>query len=136
MHFLLVPELGRHGERVVAEAVTAVIVGGLAAFLMRSVTTLRETTIARLQVIAEMNHHIRNALAAISLSAYVIEDQQAVRFISEAVNRIEWALREILPRDKPAPNAKYAQPSLDKKPEHLAVENEAPSGTTRDETLQ
>lgn len=105
MHFLLVPELGRHAERVVAEGVAALIVGALAAFLFRTVMRLRETTFARLQVIAEMNHHIRNALATISLSTYVIQDQKSVRFISEAVNRIEWALREILPREQPGPAA-------------------------------
>lgn len=107
MHFLLVPELGRHAERVLAEGVAALIVGGLAAFLFSTLIRLRETTIARLQVIAEMNHHIRNALATISLSTYVIRDQQSVRFISEAVNRIEWALREILPRERPAPDAPH-----------------------------
>jgi hypothetical protein len=56
---------------------------------------------ARMQVIAEMNHHIRNALSPISLSLDATEDQQLERVISEAVDRIDWALREILPREIP-----------------------------------
>lgn len=56
---------------------------------------------ARMQVIAEMNHHIRNALTPVSLSVDAIDNQQLNRVISEAVNRIEWALREILPRETP-----------------------------------
>lgn len=136
MHYWLVPELGRHGERVVAEAVTALIVGGLAVLLMREVTTLRETTIARLQVIAEMNHHIRNALAAISLSAYVIEDQQSVRFISDAVNRIDWALREILPRNRPSPQAQYDSRHPGPKPAHESGGSSAESPIARGGPVQ
>jgi hypothetical protein len=54
-----------------------------------------------MQVIAEMNHHIRNALTPISLSADAIENRQLVRVISDGVDRIDWALREILPREIP-----------------------------------
>jgi signal transduction histidine kinase len=112
MHYLLVPELGRHGERMVAEAVSGVIVGYLAAQLFHAIVERREATLARLQVISEMNHHVRNALAAISLSADEIQNQQSVRFILESVDRIEWTLREILPRDKPVPEEpdRYLRP--------------------------
>ncbi len=103
MHYLLVPELGRHGERMMAEAVSGVIVGYLAAQLFRAIVERREATLARLQVISQMNHHVRNALVAISLSADELQNQQSVRFVLDAVDRIEWTLREVLPRDKPVP---------------------------------
>jgi hypothetical protein len=48
-----------------------------------------------------MNHHIRNALTPISLSVDATENQQLSRVISEAVEHIDWALREILPREIP-----------------------------------
>jgi hypothetical protein len=48
-----------------------------------------------------MNHHIRNALGAISLTADSIQNQQSVQVISESVNRIEWTLREVMLRNKP-----------------------------------
>ena len=105
MHYLLVPELGRHEERMLAEGGAALIVGSLVGFLFRTFTKLRQATVARLQVIAEMNHHIRNALAAISLSTYVLHNEQAMRIIGEAVDRIEWTLREILPRQTPMPES-------------------------------
>jgi hypothetical protein len=98
MHYLLVPDLGRHAERMVAEAVTALIVGFLATELLNGALQRHRATIARLQVIREMNHHIRNALCGISLSTSSIQDQQSIRVISEGVEQIDWALREILPR--------------------------------------
>ncbi|HYL11916.1 MAG TPA: hypothetical protein VEV41_02720 [Terriglobales bacterium] len=101
LHYLLVPDLGRHGERMVAEGLSALIIGCLAAALFRTSIKRRQVTVARLQVISEMNHHIRNALAAISFSASAIPNQQSVRVIQESVDRIEWTLREILPREKP-----------------------------------
>lgn len=51
---------------------------------------------SRLQVIALMNHHVRNALQTIK---YAHLTEQQVRLIDESVARIEWALREILPTD-------------------------------------
>jgi hypothetical protein len=48
----------------------------------------------RLYVIALMNHHVRNSLQTIM---FAHDTDKEVEFIHEAVLRIEWALREILP---------------------------------------
>jgi hypothetical protein len=101
MHYLLVPDLGRHHERLLAEGLSAVVVTCLIAKLANITRQQRRLTMARMQVIAEMNHHIRNALTPVSLSVDAIDNQQLTCVISEAVNRIEWALREILPRETP-----------------------------------
>lgn len=103
MHFLLVPDIGRRWERLLAEGVSGVVVAALTAKLMHAANQRREATLVRMQVISEMNHHIRNALAAISLSTDGIQNQQGIRVISESVDRIEWALREILLRRTPLP---------------------------------
>lgn len=103
MHYLLVPDLGRRWERLLAEGVSAVIVALLTVRLMHAANQRREAALLRMQVISEMNHHIRNALAAICLTAESTDNQQCVRVISESVDRIEWALREILLRQKPIP---------------------------------
>jgi signal transduction histidine kinase len=103
MHYLLVPDIGRHWERLLAEAVSAVLVTFLTARLMHAERQRREAALLRMQVISEMNHHIRNALAAVSLTTDSIQNQQCIRVISESVDRIEWALREILLRPKPLP---------------------------------
>ncbi len=102
MHYLLVPDLGRHGERLLAEGVSAAVVALLTARLMHAANRRREAELVRMQVISEMNHHIRNALAAVTLTTDSIENQQCIRVISESVDRIEWALREILLRRRPA----------------------------------
>jgi signal transduction histidine kinase len=101
MHYLLVPDLGRLWERLLAEGLSAVVVALLTAGLIHHANRRREAALLRMQVIAEMNHHTRNALAAISLSTDAIQNQQSIRLISESVDRIEWALREVLPRSQP-----------------------------------
>jgi len=101
MHYLLVPDLGRLRERLLAEGLSAVVVALLTAGFIHHVDKRREAALLRMQVIAEMNHHIRNALAAISLSTDTIQNQQSIWVISQSVDRIAWALREVLPRSQP-----------------------------------
>lgn len=50
----------------------------------------------KVRVIASMNHHVRNALQAIALSPYAEQGAQ-LRLLDESSQRIQWALREILP---------------------------------------
>ena len=51
----------------------------------------------RLRTIAEMNHHIRNALQVITYAAATTKHDESVELIRHSVERIEWALREVLP---------------------------------------
>lgn len=101
MHHFLVADLGRHWERLLAEGVSAVVVAGLAAGFMDAANQRQEAALLRMQVISEMNHHIRNALGAICLTTDSIQNHQCVRVISDSVDRIEWTLREVLLRRKP-----------------------------------
>ncbi|MGA9528930.1 MAG: hypothetical protein WBS24_12520 [Terriglobales bacterium] len=101
MHYWLVPDLGRRRERLLAEILSAIIVSCLVGKLAQMARRQHRLTIARMQVIAEVNHHIRNALAPISLSMDAMENQQLIQIISDGVDRIDWALREILPRETP-----------------------------------
>ena len=101
MHRWLVPDIGRNRERLLAEAFSALIVTCLVAKLAQMAREQYRTAIARMQVIDEMNHHIRNALAPIALAVDAIENQHLIAIISDGVDRIDWALREILPREKP-----------------------------------
>lgn len=50
----------------------------------------------RLEVIADMNHHVRNDLQVIQYSAYMTKDKQHIQRIEESLGRIDWALREVL----------------------------------------
>ncbi len=105
MHYLLVPDIGRHQERLLAEGLSAFILSCLIAKLAHLAQERHRLIEARMQVIAEMNHHIRNALTSMWLTAEVNDNRQFVRVISEGVNRIDWALREILPRQAPLRDA-------------------------------
>jgi len=51
----------------------------------------------RLKVIELMNHHVRNALNVIVTSAYAHGYYKQLNEIRVSINRIDWALREILP---------------------------------------
>jgi hypothetical protein len=53
----------------------------------------------KIEVIAAMNHHVRNALQAISYAPYT-EQAKQIQLIEQAVSRIQWALREVLPGGK------------------------------------
>jgi len=57
----------------------------------------RQDIIRKLEVIRQMNHHIRNSLQVITTAASVSERQELAKAIHAAVERIEWALREVLP---------------------------------------
>src|SRR5580698_10054127 len=76
MHFLLVPDLGRRWERLLAESVSEATVALLTAMLMKAVQRHRVATLLRLQVISEMNQHVRTALTEISVTVESIENQQ------------------------------------------------------------
>ena len=58
----------------------------------------RKEVLRRLETISLMNHHIRNALQVISSSAYITDEKNELAAINQSVQRIQWALREILPK--------------------------------------
>ena len=51
----------------------------------------------RLILIAELNHHVRNALTTIVLYSEYPDLKQRLQQTTEAVERIEWVLRELVP---------------------------------------
>ncbi len=56
----------------------------------------RRELAAKLNVIAELNHRVRNALEVIQYSAYATREEQHIATIGESVSQIEAALSEIL----------------------------------------
>ena len=45
-----------------------------------------------------MNHHVRNALQVVAFYGIKSDDNQATKLINESIARIEWTLKEVLPR--------------------------------------
>jgi hypothetical protein len=84
----------KEAQRVVDDVCGAVIVGVLVYVYERRRS---ENLSEKLKTIELMNHHVRNALQVIGDSAYVHGHVQQISEIREAIKRIDWALREILP---------------------------------------
>jgi hypothetical protein len=51
----------------------------------------------KLEVIRMMNHHVRNSLQVISYASADPRQEELRKNIRDAVERIDWALREVLP---------------------------------------
>jgi hypothetical protein len=67
-----------------------------------------------MHTIAELNHHIRNALQVIKFWGAQHQnctlDEMQIRLMKDSVDRIEWALREVLPK-YPTPPGTVLPPS-------------------------
>ena len=57
----------------------------------------READLQRLRIVAEMNHHVRNALQVIVYYCAQMEDQSR-QDMQHAIERIQWSLQTILPQ--------------------------------------
>jgi hypothetical protein len=73
------------------------LIGILAGAVVFAYEQHRHNAVLRqMRVIAEMNHHIRNALQPILYSPYLQEQAEQIRVIQQGTTRIQWALEEIL----------------------------------------
>ena len=79
-----------------------ILTGSVAAALflqVRSRTRENERMLEqKLETIALMNHHVRNALQVVAYYGYQHDDDKAGKLIHESIARIEWTLKEVLPR--------------------------------------
>jgi hypothetical protein len=81
-----------------AAAIDDMLIGLLAGVLVFAYEHHQHKIILeKMRVIAEMNHHVRNALQPIIYSPYVKERAEQIKIIQEGTRRIQWALREVLP---------------------------------------
>ncbi|HZD96139.1 MAG TPA: hypothetical protein VE133_17900 [Candidatus Sulfotelmatobacter sp.] len=99
---LLIKEgLPRLGMLILSNSVTGLFAGGLFYQAVREEKINRELMRARMKTIAELNHHIRNALQVIRFWGAAHRpgiDAMQLQLINDSVDRIEWALREVLPK--------------------------------------
>ena len=83
-----------HGFLAFVDNIMAGIGAGLIVLLYER---WRQTEVEKkLRTIRLMNHHVRNALQVISAACSSVDTEQPT-MVQEAVRRIEWALREVLP---------------------------------------
>lgn len=95
---LLVREgVPRYDLMAISNSLTGIVAGAFFWQAKRLDRERRQFISERLHTISEMNHHIRNALQVISFYSGKDRDEQTIVALSQAVNRIEWALSEVLP---------------------------------------
>ena len=95
----------RFGLLFTSNALTGIVAGFLFYTLSNNERLRRNAIGQRLRTIAEMNHHIRNALQVITYATAAENSSQSMDLIRSSVERIEWALREVLPGHVPPPAA-------------------------------
>jgi len=110
----------RHGLRRDAPLVDNILLSGLVLALGIAQQLRHERQLKRhrqlMGIIAEMNHHTRNALQVIvSRSVLSMADSSALEDIRQAVRRIDWCLREVLPN---ADETEARKPSVPESPRH------------------
>jgi hypothetical protein len=95
---LLFSEFDGATDRIPIEALFGLVFAWLAIRFVGDVYRNRKQRSARLNFIWARNHQIRGALEGITPLAHPVKNQQSIRVIREELDRIEWALKEILPR--------------------------------------
>jgi hypothetical protein len=95
---LLFSEYDGMTDRIPIEVLFGLVFAWLATKFVGGVYRDRRARRARLNFIWARNHQIRGALEGITPLAHPAKNQQSIRVIREEVDRIEWALKEILPR--------------------------------------
>jgi hypothetical protein len=85
-------------DRLPIEALFGLIFAWLATSFVRNMFQHRRRTLAKLHLIWDRNHQIRAALDALSPHPHTSRNQQSIRVIREELDRIEGALKEVLPR--------------------------------------
>ncbi|HZQ90490.1 MAG TPA: hypothetical protein VFA60_01715 [Terriglobales bacterium] len=82
----------------ISDAFTGMVAGALFLRLLIYGQRRRRELERRLEMIAEMNHHIRNALQVIAFSRHLPPEKEPLAAIDASVKRIQWALKELLPK--------------------------------------
>lgn len=108
-HFLIREGMPKFEMMLLTSSITGIVAGSFFFYLIRQQKAQRELMCERMRTIAELNHHIRNALQVIyGAVPGVTPEPRPVQMIKESAHRIEWALRELLPQYPENPNNKVA----------------------------
>ena len=94
---LLFSEFDGATDRIPVEVLFGLVFAWLATKFIGGVYRNRKERRARLNFIWARNHQIRGAVEGIATVAHPLKNQQSIRVIREETDRIEWALKEILP---------------------------------------
>jgi hypothetical protein len=86
---------------VISDVFVGLLAGMLAWTLLGYELKERDKMEKRIEVLNEVNHHIRNALQTVAMALPRVEEQRAVEDLRVAIERIRWTLQEVLPTLEP-----------------------------------
>jgi len=96
----------KHQETPAAIVISNGLVALLAAMLVFTLLAYgreqRRLMMERMEALNEVNHHIRNALQALVFTEGALKGTKEGATVSESIQRIQWALLEVLPKVEPA----------------------------------
>ena len=98
---LLDTGLSRWHTILFSNAITGAVAALFLAYRQQQHRREMELMEQRMQIVADMNHHIRNALQVIVYFAQNAKDRESADRLRDSIDRIQWALREVLPRYSP-----------------------------------
>lgn len=93
-----------HGRMLYLDDILLGLLAGLVVFAYEQ--RRHRILMDKIRVIAQMNHHVRNALQTIAFSRFADAPKQ-VQMLEESTRRIQWALQEILPGEEEPATSRY-----------------------------
>lgn len=110
--------LHQHAERLLIAIMADALIGvGVGLLVLLYERRQRQNVIRKLEVIRIMNHHVRNSLQVISFAASGPEREELANEVQRAMERIEWALREVLPGQREDMSKLITYPHSDESPD-------------------
>lgn len=119
--FLVLEGMPRSEMMLLTNGITGVVAGAFIYSLAKQEKAVKELLRERVKTIAALNHHIRNSLQVIKFYGAAqgrCPESSPMQLIRESADRIEWALRELLPEHPEGPPSPA--------PTGYAATNEAP----------
>lgn len=114
--------LHQHAERLLIAITADALIGvGVGLLVLLYERRQRRDIIRKLEVIRIMNHHVRNSLQIISFAASVPQQEELAKEVQGAMERIEWALREVLPGQREDISGLITYPHSDESPHNPKV---------------
>ena len=105
----------KHQETPAAVVISNGLVALLAAMLVFTLLVYgrkqRRLIMERMEALNEVNHHIRNALQALAFTEGALQGTKEGVTVSESIQRIQWALLEVLPKVEPTYEAFHGSAS-------------------------
>jgi hypothetical protein len=79
-----------------SDVLTGAVAALLSGIALLRLQVRRKQLLIRMQIVEDVNHHVRNALTAITLSTALQQDPELDALVRDASERIDWVLSDVL----------------------------------------